>query len=221
MSLILDALKKLDRDRIAKSGDRRNIAAEILKAGELPRKSGILPLVSALAVTATLAAVITYLVFGASGSRMGSTNATAPPAPVQSRQNTSIPLPPAPAPVAVAEQPPAPSGVSMAAAPAAVSEVQSPGKSKQDRDASSIGRMSSRLEKSKGETPARSGAASLLGLKISGIVWEESPSERKAVINGIVTREGDSVAGVKVLQIHPTHVLVSSGGKSFKVNMFE
>jgi hypothetical protein len=58
-------------------------------------------------------------------------------------------------------------------------------------------------------------------LKISGIVWGEVPSERKAVINGTVAREGDSVEGVKVLEIYPTYVVVSSRGKSFKVKMFD
>jgi type II secretory pathway component PulC len=74
-----------------------------------------------------------------------------------------------------------------------------------------------------GKAPAQPEESSAVRpvLKISGIVWQEERSERKAMINNTVAREGDTVEGAKILEIHPSHVLVSFKGQSFKVTMFE
>lgn len=56
-------------------------------------------------------------------------------------------------------------------------------------------------------------------LKLSGILWQENPSERQAVINGNFVREGAMVEGVKVLKIHPTHVSLSYNGRPFEISI--
>ena len=57
-------------------------------------------------------------------------------------------------------------------------------------------------------------------LKLSGILWHDDPSERRAVINGMVLTEGNVIEGVKVLEIHPTHVRLSHKGRPFEISMF-
>jgi general secretion pathway protein B len=214
MSLILDALKKLDRDKTAKNGGKMDITAEILKAGDSPEKSSILPLVLTLAITACVTAIITYLVFGVPGSR------TAPVVPAQARQATATP--PQPVPAAVTDKPPVPIDALPVAPPVAVSEAMKAGKTKKDSDPSTGRKAVAGVETPRKATvPPDEGPATMPALKVSGIIWEEAPAERKAVINGTVAREGDSVGGVKVLEIYPTHVVVSSKGKSFKIKMFD
>jgi len=56
-------------------------------------------------------------------------------------------------------------------------------------------------------------------LKLSGILWHEDPSERRVVINGMVLTEGAVTEGVKVLEIHPTHVRLSHNGRPFEISM--
>jgi general secretion pathway protein B len=220
MSLILDALKKLDREKTAKSGGKMDITAEILKAGDSPEKSSLLPLVLTLAITAFVAAIGTYLVFGGPVSRTGDSRATAPAVPAQDRQVTAAPLPPAPA--AVTDKPSIPPDVSPAAPPIAVSEAMQPGKRRRDGDPTTREKTASSVHApGKATAPPGDGPATMPVLKLSGIVWAEVSSERKAVINGTVAREGDSVEGLKVLEIYPTYVVVSSKGKSFKVKMFD
>jgi Type II secretion system protein B len=46
-------------------------------------------------------------------------------------------------------------------------------------------------------------------LKLSGIIWHEAPSERCAVINGIIANEGSFIEGAKVVEILPNRVRLS------------
>ena len=57
-------------------------------------------------------------------------------------------------------------------------------------------------------------------MKISGIVWNEEPSKRRAVINGSFTTEGSTIEGVKVVKIFPTKVLFLHQGRYFEVSVF-
>ena len=220
MSLILDALKKLDREKVAKGGGKMDITAELLKAGDHPRNSSVLPLVFTLAITASLAAVVTYLIFGGSGARTGDSRSAVPAATVQTQQVTAAPLPPVA--VAAIDKPPVTPGVSTVAPPAVVSEAVPPSKTKKSSEPAAKGKATAGVEtRGQGVAPHDEGPATMPALKVSGIIWQEVPSERKAVINGMVVREGESVAGVKVLEIYPTHVVVSSRGKSLKIKMFD
>jgi general secretion pathway protein B len=57
-------------------------------------------------------------------------------------------------------------------------------------------------------------------LKISGIVWNEEPSKRRAVINGSFTTEGSMIEGAKVVEIFPTKVLFLHQGRYFEISVF-
>lgn len=219
MSLILDALKKLDRERNAGSAGKRDITGEILKAGDPPRRSGLLPLMLALGVTASVAALVTFLVIGGSGPRTGDEPPTSAAAPARQAATT----PPPSVPAAVANKPAPPRVASPGIPPDAASLArQQPGTAKGNGETSAGGRTPGRDETA-GKLSARpeAGTASRPAVKISGIVWQEEPSERKAMINGKVARIGDTVDGMRILEINPSHVKLSFDGKSFKAGMFE
>jgi hypothetical protein len=71
------------------------------------------------------------------------------------------------------------------------------------------------------DPPPKESAATPPLLKISGIVWHEEPSERRAVINGSFTKEGSVIEGVKVVEIFPTRVRFSHNGRIFEISVFE
>ncbi|MGE5799291.1 MAG: general secretion pathway protein GspB [Syntrophaceae bacterium] len=220
MSLILDALRKLDREQNAGGAGKRNIAAEMLKDGDPPRRSGMLPLAIAIGITASVAALATYVVIGGSGSRTAIVSAKAPAAPSHATQAVTAPPPSMPAEVPV--KPPSPQVTAPTSPPDAASPAKQPGRAKDAAEPAARGRTSGRQELA-AKAPARSetGTASRPAVKISAIIWQEEPLERKAMINGRVARQGDLVDGMKVLEIHPSHVKLSYDGKAFKAGMFE
>ena len=71
-----------------------------------------------------------------------------------------------------------------------------------------------------GEPVAGSSTANPPPLKISGIVWNEEPSMRRAVINGYLASEGFTVEGVKVVEIFPTKVRFLHQGRYFDISVF-
>lgn len=188
MSLILDALKKLDREKIERVAEKVDVTAGILKAGDAPRRRIILPLAVALGSTACVAALFTWLVVGGHLPRVGDSQLAVPAAPVQAR--TAAPKAP---PVTTAGR----------GEPAAKKSSQA------------------RVPVYRGEAAVNDETVAAPSLKVSGIVWQEAPSDRKAVINGRVAREGDTGEGVRVVEIYPTFVNVSFKGRPFKVKMFD
>ena len=56
-------------------------------------------------------------------------------------------------------------------------------------------------------------------LKLSGILWHEEPSERRAMINGMILSEGSVIEGMKVLEIQPTRVRLSHNGRPFEISI--
>jgi type II secretory pathway component PulC len=71
-----------------------------------------------------------------------------------------------------------------------------------------------------GEPVAGRSAADPPPLKISGIVWNEEPSSRRAVINGTLLSEGSAIEGVKVVEIFPTKVRFLYQGAYFEKSIF-
>ena len=56
-------------------------------------------------------------------------------------------------------------------------------------------------------------------LKLSGILWHEEPSERRAMINGMILNEGAIIEGAKIVEILPTRVRLSHDGKPFEISI--
>ena len=71
------------------------------------------------------------------------------------------------------------------------------------------------------ETGASGPPSSLPQLKISGIMWHDEPSKRRAVINGTFTNEGSTIEGVEIVEILPTQVRFLYRGRPFEISIFE
>jgi general secretion pathway protein B len=54
---------------------------------------------------------------------------------------------------------------------------------------------------------------------VSGIVWQEERSARRAFVNGIIAAEGSVIDGAKVVEIYPARIRFSRGGRSFDVSI--
>jgi general secretion pathway protein B len=218
MSLILDALKKLDREKSSRRNGTANIALEILRPDSPRARKRILLYGAAVFFTAVIAAAITYTVM----AQFGYLPKSLPPSPVN---------PPAPTQqVAVAPLPPTPVHDVREESVLVPSKIQSTAESK--KPAISVDVKKTRRNvipeevdiapgniKKSAERVSKEPAADVPSLKLSGIIWHEEPKERRAMINGTIATEGSLVEGVKVVEIHSNKVRFSFNGKSFEISM--
>lgn len=273
MSLILDALKKLDREKSSGRSRPGNLALEILKP-DLPLPQKRIPLyLAAFSITAVATAAITYAVIAGFGflpkssipatanlpqpsQQVASTfrdsgppSKSPPPAILPTPSQPLAPaspesispsksLPPLPANPPVSGQQAAPAPLPRKALRDAREEVsrvspkiQDPPEGKPPLPAPAENKPSqNRISEEAAVAPGITGktaepipnvsATDPPLLKLSGILWHEDPLERRAVINGTVLTEGTVIEGVKVLEIHPTHVRLSHKGRPFEISMF-
>ena len=234
MSYILDALKKLEteRERKARAAGMVNIAGELLKnspAPPKPRRNW--PLVLGLVLLASL------LTFGATflflhegkGKRHRTSRQMALQTPQVPVTAAKLPILPSPAPAPVAKQPAA-----ATPRPAAPLTAQTPsaGKARNTGKASSPPGQSQVTRPAKpaatpaaGESapaePARPAAVSLVpapaDIKVSGIAWQDRRTASRAVVNGFLLREGDTVSGARIVEIYQNRVRFSSSAGTFEV----
>jgi general secretion pathway protein B len=278
MSEILDALKKLDREKAARRNGTADIAVEILTP-RLPRPGKRLRrYIAIVCFTAIVAAAITYAVVAT--LRVSPESApparVTPPAPAQqvppvstepavpSKSTPSAvihrPVPaqqtaPAPREPEVPSESPSPARVSpppsvQQATPAPV-EPAVPPKSMppapmtppaaQVETSPVPAKVQKPAERETSPTaiqatPATPGVASGAGkttpeqspggsattppsFKITVIVWDEDPSKRWAMINGMKSSQGSVIEGVKIEEISLTGVRFFHNGRYFEVPM--
>jgi general secretion pathway protein B len=220
MSLILEALKKLDREKSSRRTGTANIAVEILKS-DLPRPINRFPLYfAAVSLTAVAAAAITYAVV----TQFGFLSKSSPPAPVDalapSQQVVPGPLSREPIRDARDEKGRMPPKVQGRAKSKTLATPLS-GKKESPKVVSEEAEVAPADTKKPAEPTSEGSATTLPLLTLSGIIWSEEPSKRFAVINGTVATEGSVIHEVKVVEIHPTHVILSHKGQSFEISMFK
>ncbi|HEY6838451.1 MAG TPA: hypothetical protein VI389_06895, partial [Geobacteraceae bacterium] len=188
MSLILDALKKLEQDKAARRGKSVEIGPAILKG--TPRRSSIRPVVmtlTLLAVVAAAAFAVKTLFFSPSARNHAETAPketatpapTTSPAPVTAVPPAALPTPEQAKPLATpATAAPQPQGAAPAPPP---TQPQS--------------------------APAPS------NLKVTGIAWQDERRLRRAVVNGMLVGEGSFVAGARVAEIRVDRVRFTLEGQ--------
>jgi general secretion pathway protein B len=278
MSEILDALKKLDREKATRRNGTADIAVEILTPGlHRPGKKRFL-YITVVSLTAIAAAVITYVVmvtFGVLPESPAPIRVN-PPAPAQQAPPASIepavpskapppamthrsvpvqnvapaprepdvpaespspvrasPPPPiqeaAPAPIEPAvpaksmpPQPMTPPAAQSEASPAPA-KVQKPVEKETSPTAIQAPPATPGVVSGTGKTiaePSPSGAAvTPSSFKITVIVWDEDPSKRWAMINGMKTTLGSVIEGAKVEEINLTGVRLFLNGRYFEISM--
>lgn len=272
MSVILDALRKLERGKPHPQGRTGEIAAEIFSP-DSPRTRKRLGLYFAtLGLTAIAAAAITYVAVvgwgrfpksspllssGAAGKgnqaapalispklfhgvqdeisptlqesqEPGEMKSLAMPAvPLSLGSSRSKPSEPETPPVALTPKPTVDRKKQIKRVPQKIRKMEeskrvsaSPEEKKVNRVVSKDRRpVPGNESKTAPKVPPGPAAVEPPSLKLSGILWQENPSERQAVINGNFVREGGMVDGVKVLKIHPTHVRLSYNGRLFEISI--
>jgi general secretion pathway protein B len=216
MSSILKALKKLEQEKVRRGDLAVDLALDIHRGARRQRYHRLLPVSLVILVLGCVAAAVWLLhspatEWIAAGAR--------PPAPV-SPLLPRAPLPPHPVtvndPETVAAIPQAPSQ-SLAGAASSVTQTA---RLRSDRPQPSV-RSSGRRPSSQSR-PAP-GAAALAppvavgtdrpGLQLSGIVWQQDPATRMAIIDDLPVMVGTEISGAKVLEILPDRVVLTANGK--------
>lgn len=217
MSLILDALRKLDREKSSRRDGTTNIAVEILRPDPSRPAKKMLRYFAAVSITAVATACITYAVIAG----FGMLSKSSPPATVNTPQSQQV--------TAAA---PSRNIVSnpkdeMSRAPAKIRGTAESEESAISLSGKKAGRDIFRkkpdvapemIKKSTAPAPKVS-VAPTPSLKLSGIIWQEEPSERRAMINGKIATEGSIIEGVKVVEIHPARVRFSHNGRFFQISL--
>jgi general secretion pathway protein B len=189
MSLILDALRKMEEERAARRGGSVDIRPALLsRHGDEPPRTGKL-------ITLVAAGAILLLAGIGAGVLMRGTGPTHPVENSAARTEDS-PIPPLPP--ASPQTTPAPT--LPAAAVPAVPTAPPP-------------------RRPVGDDPSPPAAeAADTALAISGIAWQEERGLRRAVVNGALVGEGAEVAGARIIEIRERSVKFSRGGRTFEVS---
>lgn len=190
MSLILDALRKIELERKAKHLSSQQIRSEVLHyRGVSPDngKSRLIPVAVAIVlVSVTVAGFFVYK------NLQPPHLATSPPKEISRQEplaaSAAQPLQPSPAAKLPPENKPAalnPPLLPAKEAPEAINGQQH-----------------------------NSGK----GINVSGIAWQEERSLRRAVVNGQLAGEGAEIDGAKIIEIKESRVRFSRGGEAFEVS---
>ena len=236
MSVILDVLKKLDREKPSRRDLPPNIATEILRP-DLPRSKRRIPLnIITVSLTAIVTAAITYVLM----KEVGFLSKPSPPVP-PSPPGPSQQVEPAPLELSIQKKssppasvsPPVPSQQIAPAPPESkvsgetkVSVESKPITAPPDEKKTSQSVISEKKDvvptgpsKKSLETPVTEPAKSLPSLTISAIVWYEDPSMRFAIVNGLKAVEGSLIEGVKVVEINRTSVRFLYNHQHFEISI--
>jgi general secretion pathway protein B len=219
MSVILDALRKLDREKSSRRSGTANIAVEILRSDQFRPGKKIPLYAAAVSLTAVVAAAITYVLMSEPGFLPKPSQPVPMSHPASIQQAIPAPLSREPIRNVQDEISPLPQ------------KIENPVGSKPTEAASGEKKVEQvernvileETDTTHGSTKkalehVQTGPATAPpSLAISAIVWYEDPSKRFAMINGMISTEGSLVEGVKVEEINPTSVRFSHNGQYFEI----
>jgi len=220
MSFILDALKKLEQEKAARRGGNVNISDEIVRGNHrvsrVSKRTGpmnattvgvglvLLILVVAVAVLWRDRGVVRETESPAADTHVG------PREPVIAERASTPPAP------RVQEAPPV-----RAAAPS-VPRTEPLPTSPQQRAARTeipVRTPPPTAASDRGGDSYQGSGSSGGGLTVSGIAWQDERSARRAVVNGTLLSEGNTVGGAKIVEIQQARVRFSSNGRTFEVSL--
>jgi general secretion pathway protein B len=220
MSFILDALKKLEQEKAARRNGDLNISHEIVRdTHQLRRRARrSVPLgvvLAAFGLVLLLSATGAFFwhkqdVGGAKDVAMSSDQTLPAAAKMVEVPQSAIPVVPSvsPARTRVVE-------ASVPAPPPVEPKRQMQNRVRSVTESPLRNDFNDRSAQSSEEVSGSGGS----GIKVSGIAWQDSPSARRAVVNGDLVKEGAQVGGATVEEILPTRVLFSSGGRRFTLSI--
>jgi general secretion pathway protein B len=223
MSSILEALRKLEEEKIARRGGAGNIAGRVTYTGRRPgrKPSWLIPALTA-AVAVVLTVLVTYAIMGGFSTHPVETFPVArlnpsQPAPVtpQSRpvekvepvETAVIPARTRPVPEVLQEIP-------------QVTPARAPAPSRSLPPAAAPGPVPRPVPVQGASVPPEPAPAEQLPhINVSGIAWQKDNSARFAVINGTTVAEGGIVEGARVQEILPDRVHFSFNKREFDIYM--
>jgi general secretion pathway protein B len=223
MSLILDALRKMEQERNARRGAAQDLRPSVLRYRGAPREVRKKPYLA-------IAAAVVLVGAGLAAGILWKGNLPAPPAGEGQRETgpavvREVPVPAASQPVpAPSPQLPAP----QAAAPASPKPVATPAEPVRPPavEPSRVKRAPTAATRLSQEPAAVFPAATapVTGqppgdISLSGIAWQDERNLRRAVLNGALVGEGAQVAGARVVEIKEDRVRLSRGGQIFEVQL--
>lgn len=226
MSYILDALKKIEHEKIKRerSGGRGSISGDLfLERKQTKGRAGIWKIVALIAVASLVTAAGTWYVIKGGSRKSSAVVRPANPAPTAA----VVPPPAVPPPVV---SPPQPASIPVAV-PAAAQVTGNPAGNQgsgavDDEDENEAGiRRSKRRQKLQSpsasasmQQPAQSVQAPA-DIKLSGIAWQDERAARRAVINGFLLKEGAVVSGAKISDIQTDRVRFTSPSGRFEIRL--
>ncbi|TSK05211.1 MAG: hypothetical protein FPO08_17065 [Geobacter sp.] len=230
MSLILDALRKMEQERRSKRGNSQDLRPEVLRyrLAAQPKEKSRYPLAVAAGLVLLCAGLGAGFMLKSRGAAQVADQApagipAAPPAVAVQPPVAAVPAPAAPAAAAL----PQPVSAPPAAAPAAPAQpvvgaatpVPPPAEPirKTSRTAAPAYAQEAvaqpRVPRGENVTAAAGGQ----DIVISGIAYQDERRMRRAVLNGSLVGEGAEVAGARVVEIKETKVRLSRGGHIFEI----
>ncbi len=204
MSYILDALKKVEHDKLKKSsrGGIMSITGDLFQERlQKPAKAGSWKIIILIVVASVITSAGTWFV-------------------LRNNKSGNIPQPSArPTFAAPAALPPVTAIVEQAVplvVPSAVTAFDG------DQKKAAVPRPAKRSIKATIPPPLENSAPQTqppADIKLSGIAWQEEHTARRAVVNGFLLKEGAVVSGAKVAEIQPDKVKFSTPTGIFELRL--
>jgi general secretion pathway protein B len=226
MSYILDALKKMEHEKARKveSPGMTRISGELFRDDHRRASDGGGWKIVGVAVAASLVAIVGTW-FALTLSRGLRRSADSPPRFSERPAPFGSPVPSLPSSPRVAQAPSRPAALPVPEGRFPKGAERSPLQQRPDHE-----ELSARSEAEASRTDAagaqlqeRPAAASLApapaDIAVSGVAWQEERRGRRAVINGVLMREGSRVSGARVTEIRKDRVRFSRDGKMFEVTL--
>lgn len=238
MSYILDALKKIEREKARKErhSGMANISGELFS--EDPSTGSNSTSVVKISIVIILVALVTFGVswylfrdtkgqnvlsqqVGTSQMSPSSPQVSSPPPPMTPPLDTTLASPSVP-PVASP-----PTAIPSVAAPPVRSSAPVSGADSEevDEEESTPTRRSQSQRSLNIASPVKSqyqnneSMSAPADIKVSGIAWQDERNARRAVVNGFLLHEGSVVSGAKITEIRQDRVRFSQGGRTFEVSL--
>jgi general secretion pathway protein B len=189
MSLILDALRKIERERKAKRQSSHEIRNDVLHyhgAAPNAEQSRIIPLTVAIVLISLAGA----LVFFSRKSQQPHFESAQPKGVLQQ------------------ESPPIDVPQPLPSAPTAQQRLET-----KPEETTTAPQPLKQADESINRQQSSSGKA----ITVSGIAWQDERSLRRAVVNGQLVGEGAELDGAKIIEIKENYVRFSRDGESFEV----
>lgn len=231
MSLILDALRKMEQERRSKRGNGQDLRPEVLRyrlAAQPTQKSRYPLAIVTGVVLLCLGLGAGFMLQGRSAEQAADETPSATSvAQPQMVPQVPAPVPPtaaAPAPAAAPQPLPAPEVAAVPAAPtqnpaaeSAPAALPAAPARKTSRAALPPSAPEAAPQPRAPQEEKASAAAGAPDIVISGIAFQDERRMRRAVLNGSLVGEGAEVAGARVVEIKETKVKLSRGGHVFEI----